>query len=200
MGVFIVPCASVQEVSLVCWSILTCNIREVVMISCVYVNWNECGESSWNITLPFSFLPWIVVLCFGKMLVKSRRTLETNGETFLMPKLSIVFPMITTTTWGYFAIRISSQTTKKEVSKSPLLRTIIPRKLLSFCDTITFVPVQSQVLRNSGTWYNRKTFPIVIVSIHCLRLTLHQKLFATHPSPQRLSESTQKSIGFRYKI
>ncbi len=58
---------------------------------------------------------------------------------------------ISTTTGGYFAIRISSQTTKKEVSKSLLLRTIIPRKLLSFCDTITFVPVQSQVLRNSRT-------------------------------------------------
>jgi len=33
-----------------------------------------------------------------------------------------------------------------------------------------------------------------------LRLTLHRKLFATNPSPQRLSESTQNSIGFRYKI
>jgi hypothetical protein len=39
-----------------------------------------------------------------------------------------------------------------------------------------------------------QNFPIVTASIHCLRLTLHQKLFATHPSPQRLSESTQKSI------
>jgi len=28
-----------------------------------------------------------------------------------------------------------------------------------------------------------QNFPIVTVSIHCLRLTLHQKLFATHPSP-----------------
>jgi hypothetical protein len=55
----------------------------------------------------------------------------------------------TTTTGGYFAIQISSQTTKKDVSEIPLLRTIIPRKLLSFCDTITFAPVQSQVLRNS---------------------------------------------------
>jgi hypothetical protein len=45
-----------------------------------------------------------------------------------------------------------------------------------------------------------QNFPIVTASIHCLRLTLHHKLFATHPSPQRLSESTQKSIGFRYKI
>ncbi len=107
---------------------------------------------------------------------------------------------LTTTTWGYFAIRISSQTTKKEVSENSLLRTIIPRKLLSFCDTITFTPVQSQVLRNSGTWYNHKTFPIITASIHCLWLTLHQKLFPTHPSPQRLSESTQKSIDFRYKI
>ncbi len=94
MGVFIAPCASVEEVSLVCWSIFTCDIGELVMISCVYANWNECGKSSWNITLPFSFLPWIVVLCFGKMLVKSCRTLETNGETFLMQKLSIVFPIM----------------------------------------------------------------------------------------------------------
>ncbi len=92
MGAFIVPCASVQEVSLVCWSILMCNIRELVMIFCVYADWNECGKSSWNITLPFSFLPWIVVFYFGKMSVKSCRTLEINGETFLMPKLFIVFP------------------------------------------------------------------------------------------------------------
>jgi hypothetical protein len=40
------------------------------------------------------FMLWIVVLCFGKMLVKPCRTLETNGETSLMPKLSIVFPMM----------------------------------------------------------------------------------------------------------
>jgi len=106
----------------------------------------------------------------------------------------------TTTTRGYFAIQISSQTTKKDVSEIPLLRTIIPRKLLSFCDTITFAPVQSQVLRNSRTWYNRKTFPITTASIHCLRLTLHRKLFATNPSPQQFSEPTQKSIGFQYKI
>jgi hypothetical protein len=44
---------------------------------------------------------------------------------------------------GYIAIQISSQTTKKDVSENPPLRTI------SFCDTITFAPVQSQVLRNS---------------------------------------------------
>jgi hypothetical protein len=106
----------------------------------------------------------------------------------------------TTTYWGYFAIQISSQTTKKDVSEISLLRTIIPRKFLSFCDTITFVPVQSQVLRNSRTWYNRKTFPITTASIHCLQLTLHRKLFATNPSPQRFSELTQKSIGFRYNI
>ncbi len=87
----------------------------------------------------------------------------------------------TTTTGGYFAIHISSQTTKKEVSESPPLRTIIPRKLLSFCDTITFAPVQSQVLHNSWTWYNRKTFPIITASIYCLRLTLHRKyLEQTH--------------------
>ncbi len=106
----------------------------------------------------------------------------------------------TTTTWGYFVIHISSQTTKKEVSESPPLWTIIPRKILSFCDTKTFAPVQSQVLHNSQTWHNRKTFPIITASIYCLRLLLHRKLFATNPSPQRLSKSTQKSIGFRYKI
>jgi hypothetical protein len=107
---------------------------------------------------------------------------------------------ITTITNAYFAIHISSQTTKKEVSESPHLRTIIPRKLLSFCNTITFAPVQSEVLHNSRTWYHRKTFPIITTSIYYLRLTLHRKLFATNPSPQRLSELTQKPIGFRYKI
>jgi len=48
---------------------------------------------------------------------------------------------ITTTIGGYFAIQISLQTPKKEVSESPLLRTIILRKLLGSCDTITFAPV-----------------------------------------------------------
>jgi hypothetical protein len=86
----------------------------------------------------------------------------------------------TTIVGGYFAIQISSQTTKKDVFEIPLLWTIIPHKLLSFCDTITFTPVQSQVLRNSRTWYNRKTFSITIASIHCLRLTLHRKLFAAN--------------------
>jgi hypothetical protein len=55
----------------------------------------------------------------------------------------------TTTTGGYIVIQISSQTTKKEVFENPHLRTITPRKLLSVCDTITFAPVQSQVLHNS---------------------------------------------------
>jgi hypothetical protein len=45
-----------------------------------------------------------------------------------------------------------------------------------------------------------QTFPIITACIHCLRLTLYRKLFATNPSPQRLSESTQNSIGFLYKI
>jgi len=45
-----------------------------------------------------------------------------------------------------------------------------------------------------------QTFLIIIASIHYLRLTVYRKLFATNPSPQRLSESTQNSIGFRYKI
>ncbi len=106
----------------------------------------------------------------------------------------------TTTTGGYFAIHISSQTTKKEVFENPHLQTITPCKLLSLCDTITFAPVQLQVLHNSRTWYNRKTFTIITTSIYRLRLTLHRKLFATNPSPQRLSESTQKSIDFRNKV
>jgi hypothetical protein len=106
----------------------------------------------------------------------------------------------TTTKRGYIAIQISSQTTKKEVSENPPLRTIIPCKLLSFCETITFTPVQSQILHNSRNWYNRKTFLIITTSIHHLQFTVHRKLFATNPSPQWLNESTQKSIGFRYKI
>jgi len=106
----------------------------------------------------------------------------------------------TTTTGGYFAIHISSQIIKKKVFENPHLRTITPRKLLSLCDTITFTLVQLQVLHNSRTWYNRKTFTIITASIYSLRLTLHWKLFATNPSPQRLSELTQKSIGFRNKI
>ncbi len=108
--------------------------------------------------------------------------------------------VVTTTTGGYIAIQISSQTTKKEVSENPPLRAIIPHKLLSFCDTITFAPVQLQVLRNYRNWYNRKTFPIITASIHRLRFPVHRKLFTAKQSPQPLSESTQKSIGFRYKI
>jgi hypothetical protein len=80
------------------------------------------------------------------------------------------------------------------------LRTTISRNLLSSYETITFAPVQSQVLRNSRNWYNHKTFPIIISSIHHLRFPVHRKLFATNPSPQRLTESTQNSIDFRYKI
>jgi hypothetical protein len=158
-----------------------------------------------NACFPFCFLP-------------NQRDKDTMGKTnatsqllnsFTIGKISIIyntkgpwniFATITTTTWGYFAIQISSQTTKKNVSEISLLRTIIPRKILSFCDTITFAPVQSQVLRNSRTGYNRKTFPITTASIHCLQLTLHRKLFAANPSPQQFSEPTQKSIGFRYKI
>jgi hypothetical protein len=111
----------------------------------------------------------------------------------------LIWP-VTTITGGYFAIHISSQTTKKEVSENPHLQTITPRKLLSLCDTITFALVQSQVLHNFRTWYNRKTFTIITASIYSLWLTLHRKLFTTNPSPQRLSKSTQKSIGFRNKI
>ncbi len=57
--------------------------------------------------------------------------------------------MFTTTKEGYIAIQISSQTTKKKVSENPQLQTTISRKLLSCYETITFAPVQSQVLRNS---------------------------------------------------
>jgi len=96
----------------------------------------------------------------------------------------------TTTKEGYIAIQISSQTTKKKVSENPQLRTTISRKLLSCYETITFAPVQSQVLRNSRNWYNRKTFLIIISSIHHLQFPVHQKLFATNPSLQRLSKST----------
>jgi hypothetical protein len=97
---------------------------------------------------------------------------------------------------GLFCEHISLQTTKKEVFESSPLWTIIPRKILSLCDTKIFAPVQSQVLHNDWTWNIRKTFPIITTSIYYLRLTVHQKLFATNPSPQRLSESTQKSISF----
>jgi len=65
--------------------------------------------------------------------------------------VNMAWTKATTTTWGYFAIHVSSQTTKKEVSENPHLRTINPRKLLSLCDTTTFVLVQSQVLHNSRT-------------------------------------------------
>jgi len=52
-----------------------------------------------------------------------------NGNDSCSPMLGLQNLKDTTTTGGYFAIRISSQTTKKKVSKSSLLRTIIPRKL-----------------------------------------------------------------------
>jgi hypothetical protein len=64
----------------------------------------------------------------------------------------LFFLLFTITIGGYFAIQISSQTTKKEIVESLLLRTIIPHKLLTFCDTITFAPIPSQVLHNSRTW------------------------------------------------
>jgi hypothetical protein len=72
-------------------------------------------------------------------------------DSNITTKPCLFHPPTTTTTGGYFAIQISSQATKKDVSEIPLLRTIILRKILSFCDTITFAPVQSQVLRNSRT-------------------------------------------------
>jgi hypothetical protein len=138
---------------------------------------------------------------YGFTLENFNSLISISAQSFAFPiHVEQVFfsinPKDTTTTRGYFAIHISSQTTKKEVSESPPLRTIILRKLLSFCDTITFALVQSQVLHNSWTWYNHKTFLIIIASIYCLWLTLHQKLFVTNPSSQRLSESTQKSIDF----
>ncbi len=70
-------------------------------------------------------------------------------------------------------------------------------KLLRYHNIRTRTIASPSQLRNL---IQSQNFSIVTASIHCLRLTLHPKLFATHPSPQRLSESTQKSIGFRYKI
>jgi len=70
------------------------------------------------------------------MLNLAKKTMAKYKTLFLNMALD------TTTTGGYFAIQISSQTTKKDVSEIPLLQTIIPRKFLSFCDTITFAPVQ----------------------------------------------------------
>jgi len=89
------------------------------------------------------------------------------GQIHTCCEITIQIVAITTTTNGYFAIHISSQTTKKELPESPHLRTIIPCKLLTFCDTITFAPVQSQVLHNSRTWYHRKTFPILLLYTIC---------------------------------
>jgi len=169
--------------------------------------WDWFSRLNWNISLNIIFFLWVshelhgVICIFIWYIYCNIKFTRFLGSKNLSKLKNIGFGyLVTTTTGGYFAIRISSQTTKKEVFESPLLRTIIPRKLLSFCDTITFAPVQSQVLRKAKTWYNRKKFPIVTASIHCLRLTLHQKLFTTHPSPQQFSESTQKSIGFQYKI
>jgi len=131
-----------------------------------------------------------------------QRTCQQFGKTSKNVAYGHIYgyKRFTTTTGGYFAIHISSQTTKKEDSENPQLRTITPRKLLSLCYTITFAPVQSQVLHNSRTWHNRKFFTIVTVFIYHLRLTLHRKLFATNPSLQQLGELTQKSIGFRSKV
>jgi hypothetical protein len=70
-------------------------------------------------------------------------------------------------------------------------------KLLRYHNIRTRIIASPSQLRNL---IQSQNFPIIVASIHCLRLTLHQKLFATHPSPQRLSESTQKSIGLRYNI
>ncbi len=70
-------------------------------------------------------------------------------------------------------------------------------KLLRYHNIRTRTIASPSQLRNL---IQSQNFPIITASIHCLWLTLHQKLFATHPSPQRLSESIQKSIGFRYKI
>jgi hypothetical protein len=66
-------------------------------------------------------------------------------------------------------------------------------KLLRYHNICTRTIASPLQLRNL---IQSQNFSIVTASIHCLRLTLHQKLFATHPSSQRLSESTQKSIGF----
>jgi hypothetical protein len=70
-------------------------------------------------------------------------------------------------------------------------------KLLRYHNIRTRIIASPSQVRNL---IQSQNFSIITASIHCLQLTLHQKLFATHPSPQRLSKSTQKSIGFRYKI
>jgi hypothetical protein len=106
----------------------------------------------------------------------------------------------TTTKKGHIVIQKSSQTTKKSISENPQFRTTIPHKLLSLCETLTFAPVQSQALRNSRNWNDRKTFPIIMSSIHDLWLTIHRKLFAVNPTSQWFSELTQNSIGFRYNV
>ncbi len=137
------------------------------------VQWNDLWQQLWNFFC-WSHTPMCFNLPLKATMVSMFGWYKTN----------------TTTKEGYIAIQISSQTTKKKVSENPQLRTTISRKLLSYYETITFAPVQSQVLRNSRNWYNRKTFPIIISSIHHLQFPVHRKLFATNPSPQRLSEST----------
>ncbi len=106
----------------------------------------------------------------------------------------------TTTIGGYFAIRISSQNNKERSFQKPTVvnhNSSQTLKLLRYHNIRTCTIASPSQLRNL---IQSQNFPIVTASIHCLRLTLHQKLFATHPSLQRLSVSIQKSIGFRYKI
>jgi hypothetical protein len=94
----------------------------------------------------------------------------------------------TTTKKGHIAIQISSETTKKSVSENSQFRTTIPRKLLSLCETLTFARVQSQALRNTRNWNNRKTFLIIMSSIHKLWFTIHRKLFATNQHRKDLAK------------
>jgi len=53
-------------------------------------------------------------------------------------------------------------------------------KLLRYHNIRTRTIASPSQLRNL---IQSQNFSIVTASIHCLRLTLHQKLFATHPSP-----------------
>jgi hypothetical protein len=99
-------------------------------------------------------------LLFFPFTFSSHSALSFLTPTFALPFLPFCFKRFflassssqaedTTTKEGHIAIQISSQTTKKTISKNLQFRTTIPRKLLSLCETLTFPPVQLQALRNS---------------------------------------------------
>jgi hypothetical protein len=156
----------------------------------------RCGNTQLEVVLGvWKGVPYVERLCWGYDLAK------VEDEEHLL----LVYPN-TQKVKERFCLALSlTHTTLQQ--QGAFLRTTYHRKQqrkkflkARLFDTKTFAPVQSQVLHNYQTWNIRKTFPIITTFIYCLRLTLHQKLFATNPSPQRLSESTQKSIGFRCNI